>query len=169
MGKYDDILKLANDFELESKAQAASRFLNHFNLLKNNILTSANGALSAAKMLLREPKYQKSEGLNKIKNNIPNIINSAKQLTTYNIGNMLPTVQRQLQNLLFYTEASNAGSGYDPATTVQMKGYSSPAALLKATKQNLEKMNTFNKANPRAGESMPKNKQVLPMGELRLS
>lgn len=155
MVKHDDILKLASSFELQADAQIANKAQNLFSYLKNNILTYTNGALSAAKYLLNQPKYKSSQGLNAIKRDLPNLINTLKGLTAANIGFTLQTAKGQLENLLFYTARSNAGTGYDPITSVKMDGFSSPATLLKLSEETLTKIEALENKNTKPQSSNP--------------
>ena len=89
--------------------------------------TLVNNCIDAAGLLLTDSKYQNSVGIKAITSNLPLLLDMLNNMN----GLDVEAVNNLLGSLNFYTNPSNKGTGFDPATQVKNPPMLSPADYLK--------------------------------------
>lgn len=117
-----------------------SRAPANFQTVLNQFKSIATTALASTNKLLSMPKYQHSAGLKTFQQQLPEIITSVSALNP-NDSSTFESVKNVLNGLSYFSNPSNAGTGYDPTTMVKEHGISGPGnymANLMSLIENLE-------------------------------
>lgn len=134
---YISLFKLAKTFEIKVAD------INMIGTLKQ-MLSLSNNCIVVTKHLLSFPKYQKSEGLQAIQSQIPNVIKVLQNAINFSsFDGVKEKLNDTLSNISFYTSKGNTGTGYDPITSVREQGYTAPSYYV----EMLEKLNSSLKTN----------------------
>jgi len=132
-----DIMKFSTFFEQKIAQHRAPA---NFGAVLNQFKSIATAALASTNKLLSMPKYQRSAGLKAFQQQLPQIITAVDKLTPDDTSTF-DSVKAMLSQLSYFSNPGNAGTGYDPATTVKGQGISGPGNYvenLTSLIQNLE-------------------------------
>jgi hypothetical protein len=104
-------------------------FLNYL----SQMVRLAQAAAASTNSLLALPQYQKSPGLTAFNAQLPGLITAIQAIKSED--DSFNAIDTAIANLSFFTDKSNAGTGYDPATWAKPQTGTAPAALLEQIKK----------------------------------
>jgi hypothetical protein len=136
------VLKLAQTFHNRAIFAQQEQSQQYANAIIQKMIGLANGGAAATNHLLSIDKYRHSTGLSALKQKFPEV---AQRLGSFNHAATEASIQAigtMLDGMNFYTGKGNAGTGYDPITSVSDGGYTAPSYYVENLLLLTEKLKT---------------------------
>lgn len=162
MADINTLLKTAEAFHFRAVYAQQAQAAQYASFVIRKMQALVSPALASVNHLLAIPQYQRSDGLQALKSQLPAVAQKLSSFTPSSGEDFYTSLESMISGLDYFTNKANAGTGHDAATIATVGGYTPPSYYVNAL------TNLFERIKPRGASEAPSTDSLGPQVQTQI-